>query len=228
MNWLSNLLGSPDGDLIRTGELARGNVLAVTATGMTMQIANGLVERKCELTVRVYRNGLAPYDTTTTQRVQEVYIPQLASGGAWVAVRVDPADPRRIVVDFSVPAPEVQVAAGEGETGAAWILANGTPVEAILVQAQPLDMTGPTGDRVYAVTATIIDGDAAPYQVQVGNAVPAAALPLLYPGSRLPARRGSGTDDIVIDFAAALAQSGGAGDAAGSGGAGDAAAPDAG
>lgn len=203
MGWLSNLLGSPDDDLIRTGELARGNIIGVTASGMTMQIANGLVERKCDLTVRVYRNGQAPYDATTTQRVQEVYIPQLSSGAAWVAVRVDPADPRRIVVDFATPAPDVQVAAGAGETGAAWILANGTAVEAVIVQAQPLDMTGPTGDPVYAITATIVDGDADSYTVQVGNAVPKAALPLLFPGSRLPARRGRARDDIVIDFAAA-------------------------
>lgn len=203
MGWLSNLLGSPDDDLIRTGELARGNVIGVTPGGMTMQVANGLVERKCDLTVRVYRDGQTPYDATTTQRVQEVYIPQLSSGAAWVAVRVDPADPQRIVVDFATPAPDVQVAAGAGETGAAWILANGAPVDAVIVQAQPLDMTGPTGDQVYAITATIVDGEAPPYQVQVGNAVPASALPLLFPGSRLPARRGRANDDIVIDFSAA-------------------------
>ena len=202
MGWLSNVIGSPDDDLIATGELARGNITAVRATGMTMQVMNGLVERKCELGVRVYRNGHAPYDAVASQRVQEVYIPQLSSGAAWVAVRVDPANPARIAVDFAAPVPEVQVAAGEGTTSAAWILQNGRPVEAVLVQAQKIDMTGPTGDQIYALTLTIIDGAEAPYEVQVGNAVPAAALPRLFPGSRLPARRGNEPTDIVVDWQA--------------------------
>lgn len=62
MGWLSNLIGSADDDLLTTGELARGNITGVRATGMTLQVMNGLVERKCDLDVRVYRNGQAPYD----------------------------------------------------------------------------------------------------------------------------------------------------------------------
>ena len=48
----------------------------------------------------------------------------------------------------------------------------------------------------------------APYQVQVGNPVPAAALPLLYPGNTVPAKRMPEGDDreLVIDWDAALAQ----------------------
>lgn len=201
MGWLSNLIGSPDDGLLTSGELARGNILGVRATGMTLQVMNGLVERKCDLDVRVYRNGHPPYDTVTSQRVQEVYIPQLASGASWVAVRVDPANPARIALDFSAPVPDVQVAATEGNNSAAWILANGEPVEVVVVQAQKLNMTGPTGDEVYALTLTV-DGTP-PYEVQVGNAVPAASLPLLFPGSRLPARRGAEPSSIVVDFAAA-------------------------
>ncbi len=207
MGWLSNLIGSPDDDLLTTGELARGNITAVRATGMTLQVMNGLVERKCDLHVRVYRNGHAPYDAVVAQRVQEVYIPQLTSGAAWVAVRVDPANPARIALDFGAPVPEVQVAASDGTSSAAWILEHGRPVEAVLVQAQKLDMTGPTGDPVYALTLTIIDGTAAPYDVQVGNAVPPDAFPRLFPGSRLPARRGEGPGDIVIDWSAEAASS---------------------
>lgn len=206
MNWLSKLLGSPDGSLMATGELARGTIVSVRPTGMTMQVMNGLVERTCELGVRVYRDGHPPYDAVATQRVQEVYIPQLSSGQAWVAVRVDAANPSRIAVDFSAPAPEVQVAASEGADSAARILANGRPVDVVVVGAQKLGMTGPTGDDIYALTLTVVDGATPPYEVRVGNAVPAAALPLMFPGSRLPARCGTEPTDIVVDVVAAMAR----------------------
>jgi hypothetical protein len=47
-----------------------------------------------------------------------------------------------------------------------------------------------------------------PYQTQVGNPVPADAIPLIYPGNTVPAKRIlDGADhDIVIDWDAALAQ----------------------
>jgi hypothetical protein len=41
-----------------------------------------------------------------------------------------------------------------------------------------------------------------PYQIQVGNAVPASALPLLFPGSKLHAKLGEGPNDVVVDWAA--------------------------
>jgi len=63
-------------------------------------------------------------------------------------------------------------------------------------------MTAPTGDAVYLLTLTVIDGFEAPCQTQVGNAVPATSLPMLFPGSRLRARRGEGAGDIVVDWSA--------------------------
>lgn len=202
MRWLSTLLGSPDDALLTSGELARGHILGLSAGTLTMSVMNALAERRCTFTVQVYREGHAPYSTTVVQRVQEVYIPQLASGRAWVAVRVDPANPARIALDFATPPPEVQVEAADGESTAATILETGHPVEVVLVQAQPLGMTAPNGDAVYALTLTVIDGDQTPYQTQVGNGVPASSLPVLYPGSRLHARKGEGAGDIVIDWAA--------------------------
>lgn len=200
MGWLSNLIGSPDDSLLTTGELARGHILGLSAGTLTMSVMNALPERKCTFTVQVYREGHEPYTATVAQRVQEVYIPQLASGSAWVAVRVDPANPARIALDFATAPPEVQVKAVEGESSAASILETGRPVEVVLVQAQPLGMTAPNGDAVYALTLTVIDGAEAPYQTQVGNAVPTTSLPILYPGSRLHARRGDGAGDIVVDW----------------------------
>ncbi|WP_439565447.1 hypothetical protein [Microcella sp.] len=200
MGWLSNLIGSPDDSLLTTGELARGHILGLSAGTLTMSVMNALPERKCTFTVQVYREGHEPYTATVAQRVQEVYIPQLASGSAWVAVRVDPANPARIALDFATAPPEVQVKAVEGESSAASILETGRPVEVVLVQAQPLGMTAPNGDAVYLLTLTVIDGAEAPYQTQVGNAVPTTSLPILYPGSRLHARRGDGAGDIVVDW----------------------------
>lgn len=203
MRWLSNLIGSPDDALLVNGELARGHILGVSASSMSMSVMNGMRERKCTFTVQVYREGHEPYQATAVQRVQEVYIPQFASGRAWVAVRVDPANPASIALDFATVPPDVQVQAVEGESSAASILETGRPVEVVLVQAQSLGMTAPTGDTVYLLTLTVIDGAEPPYQTQVGNAVPPASLPVLFPGSRLRARRGEGQGDIVVDWSAA-------------------------
>lgn len=170
-----------------------------------MSVMNGLRERKCTFAVTVYREGHEPYNATAVQRVQEVYMPQLASGRAWVAVRVDPANPASIALDFSTAPPEVQVHPAEGAVSAASILATGTPVDAVLIQAKPLGLIGPTGDAVYQLTLTVIVDGEAPYQVDVGNAVAADSLPLLFPGSRLRARRGAGHGDIVIDWAGSTA-----------------------
>lgn len=202
MKWLSDLIGSPDESLLASGELARGHIVGVTAGSMSMSVMNAMRERKCTFTVQVYREGHEPYTATAVQRVQEVYIPQFASGQAWVAVRVDPANPARIALDFSTQPPEVQVENPEGQASAADIIATGRPVEVVVVQAQPLGMTAPSGDAVYLLTLTVVDGAETPYQAQVGNAVPSNSLPLLFPGSRLAAKRGEGAGDIVVDWSA--------------------------
>jgi hypothetical protein len=38
------------------------------------------------------------------------------------------------------------------------------------------------------------------YQIQVGNPVPASALPFLFPGSRVPVKIGSDANAVVIDW----------------------------
>jgi hypothetical protein len=209
MKWLNDLIGSPDDALLASGELARGHIVGVTASSMSMSVMNAMRERKCTFTVQVYREGHEPYTATAVQRVQEVYIPQFASGRAWVAVRVDPANPTRIALDFATQPPEVQVENPEGQASAAEIVATGRSVEVVVVQAQPLGMTAPTGDAVYLLTLTVIDGAEAPYQTQVGNAVPSGSLPLLFPGSRLTAKRGEGAGDIVVDWSAGPVAAGG-------------------
>lgn len=202
MGWLGNLLGSTDDGLLQNGLLGRGEVIGIDASGMTMQVANGLVERKCSVTLNVMLDGQQPYQAVASQRIQEVYIPQLASGGAVVAVRVDPADKTRVQIDFASQPPTVTLPASEGHNSAAWILENGKPVTVVLVANQPIGVKNAKGDDVQALTLTIATGVDTPYQVQVGNAVPASALPLLYPGSKLHAKIGEDPGDVVVDWAA--------------------------
>jgi hypothetical protein len=52
---------------------------------------------------------------------------------------------------------------------------------------------------------TISPQEGMPYQIQVGNPVPPEALPLLYPGSKVPVKVAPGNPNAaVIDWAAAL------------------------
>jgi hypothetical protein len=46
-----------------------------------------------------------------------------------------------------------------------------------------------------------------PYQIQVGNPTPPAALPFLFPGSRVPVKIGTDPNAVVIDWDAAVAES---------------------
>jgi len=202
MGWLGNLLGSADDNVIQNGLLGRGEVLGIDASGMTLQIGNGLVERKCTLTLNVMLDGQQPFQAQVSQRIQEVYIPQLSAGGAVVAVRVDPADHSKVAIDFDSPVPEVTLPASEGQNSAAWILEHGKPITVVLVANAPIGVKNAKGDPVQALTLTVATGVPEPYQIQVGNAVPASALPLLYPGSKLNAKLGDGPNDVVVDWAA--------------------------
>ncbi|MBX3194386.1 MAG: hypothetical protein R2717_02700 [Schumannella sp.] len=202
LNSANQAFGGADSELLANGQLGRGEVLAVDASGMTLQIGNGLVERKCTLTLNVMLDGKQPYQVQVSQRIQEVYIPQLSSGGAVVAVRVDPNDPNRVAIDFDSPVPEVSLPASEGHNSAAWILENGKPITVVLVANAPIGVTNAKGDPVQALTLTVATGVPEPYQIQVGNAVPASALPLVFPGSKLHAKLGDGPNDVVVDWAA--------------------------
>jgi hypothetical protein len=95
------------------------------------------------------------------------------------------------------------------QTGSvARILELGTACQVVIVQSQPLGMRNLKGDDMYALLVTVMAEGRAPYEVQIGNAVPAAALPLLYPGNTVPAKRMPDGDDheLVIDWEGALAQ----------------------
>ena len=199
------LTGGVDTELIATGTLARGELLSVNPTGTTVSILNGPVERGCDFLVRVMRDGEPPYDARVSQRVPEINLPQLQELGIVVAVRVDPSDPARIAIDFSVQPPEVRLPAATGPGSAAHILANGKPVTVVLVAEQETGIRNAAGDPVHALTLTVATGVDTPYRVQVGNAVPPSALPLVYPGSKLHAKLGDQPGEIVVDWAAGAA-----------------------
>jgi hypothetical protein len=98
---------------------------------------------------------------------------------------------------------------GDPTTGsAARILEQGVPCSAVIVETQSLGMRSSTGKDMYAFTLSVIADGQPPYEIQVGNPVPAEALPLLYPGSAVPAKRMPDGDEheVVIDWDAALAQ----------------------
>jgi hypothetical protein len=202
LNSANEALGGADADVIQNGILGRAEVVGIDASGMTLQIGNGLVERKCTLTLNVMIDGQQPWQTQVTQRIQEVYIPQLSAGGAVVAVKVDPNDHSKVAIDFDTPVPEVTLPASEGQNSAAWILEHGKPITVVLVANQPIGVKNAKGDPVHALTLTVATGVPEPYQIQVGNAVPASALPLMFPGSKLHAKLGDGPNDVVVDWAA--------------------------
>jgi hypothetical protein len=143
MGFFGNLIGSADTTVLQNGTLGRGEITNLQMSGMTLQAGNGLVERKCTITANVYLDNTPMFVATITQRVQEIAIPQLSSGGAVVAM--------------------------------------------------------------YALQLTAYEGVDIPYQLTVGNPVPATALPLLFPGSKLHAKLGDDPNSVVVDWAAGAA-----------------------
>jgi hypothetical protein len=206
MGWLGNLIGSADTAVISGGILGRGEITDVQMSGMTLQSGNGLVERKCTISLNVFIDNVPMFPATVIQRVQEIVIPQLSSGSAVVAVRVDPADHTKVAIDFDSAVPEVTLARTTDQAhSAAWLLANGKPIKVVLVGDQPLGKKNADGVEIYALQLTAYEGVPTPYQLMVGNPVPATALPLLYPGSKLHARLGDDPNSVVVDWAAGSA-----------------------
>ena len=197
-----DLTGGVDTELLATGVLARGEILSLARSNTTVSIMNDLVERNCEFVLNVLIDGEQPYQASVKQRVQEIMLPQLSAPGVVVAVRVDPADHSRVAIDFSSQPPEVNLPESTGPGSAAYILETGKPITVVLVANQPIGVNNAKGDPVHALTLTIATGVDTPYQIQVGNAVPASALPLVYPGSKLHAKLGDGPNDVVVDWAA--------------------------
>jgi hypothetical protein len=106
------------------------------------------------------------------------------------------------------PAARPSLGALKDGVSAARILELGVVCRATIVRSQPLGMRDVTGDDLYALVLTIRLGGRAPSQIQVSEAVPVAAIPLLSSGNTLPAKHMPDTDlrDVAIDWIAALAE----------------------
>jgi hypothetical protein len=206
---MRNLTGSVPKELLERGLLGRGIIVSVQQTGVSTGVDFDPAH-VCVFTVEVALDNVPRYTATCRQAVKATILPQLMMGGATVAVRVDPQDHSRIALSLGEEPPTVTMASsGDPNTAsAARILDLGVPCKAVIVQSQPLEMRNPKGDDMYAFMLTVMAEGRPPYQIQVGNPVPAAALPLLYPGNTVPAKRMPDGDDreLVIDWQAALQQ----------------------
>jgi hypothetical protein len=199
-----SMAGGADSELLEKGRLGRGVVVGLELTGTAVTM--GVDEyRVCQVTLQVFLDGEQPYIAQTRQRILEYQIPQLSQGGALVAVRVDPADPQKIAIDFQSEAPVVTLAKAP-DGGAERILETGLPADLVIVANAPLGVRNHLGHDVHLFTLTVSVPGQAPYQVQVGNPVPTAALPLLYPGSKVPGKVIAGEpNSVAIDWDAAIA-----------------------
>ncbi len=206
---MRNLTGSVPRKLLEQGLLGRGIITDVKQTSVSTG-ADFNPAHVCVFTVEVQLDNVPRYMATCRQAVLATVLPQLLTGGATVAVRVNPDDHSEIALSLGEAPPTVTMAAsGDPNTSsAADVLENGEDCRAVIVQSQPLGTRSQAGKDMYAFLLTVMADGRTPYQVQVGNPVPADAVPLVYPGNTVPAKRlpDRGDQYIVIDWDAALAQ----------------------
>ena len=209
LNKMRNLAGGVPKELLQNGLLGRGIIVSIQQTSVSTGVDFD-PSHVCVFTVEVALDNVPRYTATCRQAVRATVLPQLMMPGATVAVRVDPNEHSRIALSLGEAPPTVTMASsGDPNTASALrILEYGVPCRAVIVQSQPIGMRNPAGKDMYAFVLTVMADGRPPYQTQVGNPVPADGVPLIYPGSTLPAMCMPGGDyhEIVIDWDAALAQ----------------------
>jgi hypothetical protein len=204
---LRGLTGTVDPDLLATGVLGRGLITSVEKTGTSVGSKQD-PRPVCLFGVEVTLDNTAPFSAQIRQSVPLADVPQYVPGQTFVAVRVDPADHSRVALDRSQAPPTVTISEqSTGAPSAASVLETGTPVRAVIVQTQSLNAKNPAGLELYALVLTILEDGQPPRQIQIGNPVPDSCVPLLYPGSNVPARALPGQPNVVaVDWDAALAE----------------------
>ncbi len=203
---LAGTVGVVSKDVMENGLLGRGQITDVKQTLMVMG-GGDHPPRVCVFTVQVALDNVPPYEAKCKQRVSQWEIPQLQPGMV-VAVRVNPDDHSEIAIDWQTAPPAVALAAQPGQETAADILAKGSPARAVIVQSQPLGMKSPSGLDLYGFQLTMMVDGAAPYQIEVGNPVTPGGVPLIFPGSNLPAKymANGSPESVAIDWDAAVAE----------------------
>jgi hypothetical protein len=207
MSKMKNLTGAAPKELLEAGLLGRGIIVGIQQTSVSAG-ADFDPSHVCVFTVEVTLDNIPRYTTTCRQAVKATLLPQLMSPGTTVAVRADATDHKRIALSLAEEPPTVTMAPDSNTRSAAQIIEDGEPCKAIIIETLPLGVRSPrTGEDVYAFTLTVMAQGRPPFQIDVGNPVPKAAIPLLYPGSTLPARRIPDGDDreLAIDWDEALA-----------------------
>jgi len=208
LNKMKTAMGGDDSQLMATGQLGRAEVVNLQITGTSVQHGGAPPEQLCLFDLTVYLDDTPPFPAQVRKRVPLYAISEIQPGRTVLAVRVDPADHSRVGIDFRVEPPTIRLAQTAGSITAQELLDRGSPCEAVIVQSQPLGVKSSlSGLDMYAFLLTIMVPGQAPYQVQVGNPVPPEAVPLIFPGSRVPAKYlpGGIPEEVVIDWKAALA-----------------------
>jgi hypothetical protein len=207
-NKMRTLTGAVPKELLQNGLLGRGIIVSIQQTSVSTG-ADFDPSHVCVFMVEVALDDVPRYTATCRQAVKATVLPQLMLPGATVAVRVDSNDHSRIALSLGEAPPTVTMTSADPNTrSAAQILEYGVPCKAVIVQSQPMGMRNSSGKDMYAFVLTVMAERRPPYQTQVGNPVPADAVPLVYPGNAVPAKRMADGDDhdIVIDWDAALAE----------------------
>lgn len=197
-------------ELFERGLLGRGIIVSIRPMSVSPG-ATAYSSRVCMFTVEVALDDVPRYNATCLQTVSATSLPQLMMPDATIAVRVNPDDHSHIALSLGEQPPTVVTMAGPGDptTGsAARILDLGVLCKAVIVQTQSLGMRSSTGKDMYAFVLAVMAEGRPQFEIQLASPVPAPALPLLYPGNTVPAKRMPDGDDheLVIDWDAALAQ----------------------
>jgi hypothetical protein len=203
---LKQMTGSVDKDLLRNGLLGRGVIMEVQQTRVSTGGDDAFSRPVCVFTVEVTLDNVPAYTASCRQSVPLTVLPQFVPGQTVAAVRVNPDNHDEIALDLATEPPEVTIAQSQGAS-AAEVLERGNPVRAVIVQTQPLGMKNQHGVDVHAFVLTVMPDGQKPYQTKVGNPVPDEGVPLLFPGSNLPAKvLPEEPEGVVIDFKAAMAE----------------------
>ena len=208
LNKMKTAMGGDDAQLLATGQLGRAEIMNVQISGTSVQHGGAPPEQVCVFDLLVYLDDTQPFNAQVRKRVPVYAISEIQPGQTVVAVRVDPSDHSRVGIDFSVQPPVVRLAQRAGQVRAQDILEQGNPCEVVIIQSQSLGVKSSlSGLDMYAFMLTVMAPGQAPYQIQVGNPVPPEGLPLLFPGSRLPAKfmPGAAPENVAIDWKGALA-----------------------
>jgi hypothetical protein len=201
------LTGTVDPELMQNGVLGQAIVISVQETGTSVGSRHD-PRPVCDFEVQVRLDNSPPFTATVRQSVQLARVQMFVPGQTMVAVRVDPNDHTRVAIDFSQEPPSVTIdEQATGQPTAASVLMTGMPVRAVIVQSQPLNAKTSAGVDLYALLLTVLQEGQAPRQLQLGYPVPAGGIPLLYPGSNVPAKALPDRPDLVaIDWDAAVSE----------------------